>query len=181
MTLSFAVIAAAALIMASGDAIQAREVKPNSFALTVNGGIALTDLDRWTDENCVDRATCAVRVHRRGDQRLIFTSDRAGDSETRRVDCAIFASDDDHSCLSQKAALPMTSIGLVAKSKSVPAQRRRRRIASPSMTASQPAARTNRYFANCREARAAGYAPLRRGSPGYREALDRDGDGKACE
>ncbi|MFC0683310.1 excalibur calcium-binding domain-containing protein [Novosphingobium clariflavum] len=37
------------------------------------------------------------------------------------------------------------------------------------------------YYPNCAAARAAGAAPLRRGSPGYRAGLDRDGDGVACE
>ncbi|MDO9338483.1 MAG: excalibur calcium-binding domain-containing protein [Caulobacter sp.] len=37
------------------------------------------------------------------------------------------------------------------------------------------------YYANCSEARAAGAAPLRRGEPGYRPAMDRDNDGVACE
>ncbi|MDO5061106.1 MAG: excalibur calcium-binding domain-containing protein, partial [Actinomycetaceae bacterium] len=37
------------------------------------------------------------------------------------------------------------------------------------------------YYANCAQAKAAGVAPLRRGQPGYRPALDRDGDGIACE
>lgn len=37
------------------------------------------------------------------------------------------------------------------------------------------------YFKNCTEARAAGAAPLRRGQPGYRAAMDRDNDGLACE
>lgn len=37
------------------------------------------------------------------------------------------------------------------------------------------------YYANCSAARAAGAAPLRRGEPGYREAMDRDKDGVACE
>lgn len=37
------------------------------------------------------------------------------------------------------------------------------------------------YFANCAAAKAAGAAPLHRGSPGYRAGLDRDGDGVACE
>lgn len=37
------------------------------------------------------------------------------------------------------------------------------------------------YFPNCAAARAAGAAPLRRGDPGYRAALDRDSDGVACE
>lgn len=39
----------------------------------------------------------------------------------------------------------------------------------------------NTSYANCREARAAGAAPLRRGQPGYSRRLDRDGDGVACE
>lgn len=37
------------------------------------------------------------------------------------------------------------------------------------------------FYKTCADARAAGAAPLRRGDPGYREELDRDGDGKACE
>jgi hypothetical protein len=37
------------------------------------------------------------------------------------------------------------------------------------------------YFANCSAARGAGSAPLYAGQPGYRSALDRDGDGVACE
>ncbi|PXA99262.1 hypothetical protein DMC47_04315 [Nostoc sp. 3335mG] len=34
---------------------------------------------------------------------------------------------------------------------------------------------------NCDSARAAGTAPIYRGEPGYREWLDRDADGIACE
>lgn len=37
------------------------------------------------------------------------------------------------------------------------------------------------YFRYCRDARAAGYAPMRRGEAGYRPALDADNDGVACE
>jgi uncharacterized protein DUF1524/excalibur calcium-binding domain-containing protein len=37
------------------------------------------------------------------------------------------------------------------------------------------------YYANCSAVRAAGHAPLHRGQAGYRAALDRDGDGVACE
>ena len=37
------------------------------------------------------------------------------------------------------------------------------------------------FYPNCAAARAAGAAPLRRGEPGYRPAMDRDGDGVACE
>ncbi|WP_282202078.1 excalibur calcium-binding domain-containing protein [Kitasatospora fiedleri] len=47
----------------------------------------------------------------------------------------------------------------------------------PEHTTEQAAA----YYKNCTEAKAAGAAPLHRGDPGYRSALDRDGDGIACE
>lgn len=37
------------------------------------------------------------------------------------------------------------------------------------------------YYAGCDEARAAGAAPIYKGQPGYREDMDGDGDGIACE
>lgn len=37
------------------------------------------------------------------------------------------------------------------------------------------------YWRRCDDARAAGTAPIYRGEPGYREGLDRDYDGIACE
>lgn len=37
------------------------------------------------------------------------------------------------------------------------------------------------YYSGCREARAAGVAPLYAGEPGYREEMDGDSDGIACE
>jgi hypothetical protein len=37
------------------------------------------------------------------------------------------------------------------------------------------------YFRNCAAAHAAGVYSVRRGQPGYRPDLDRDGDGRACE
>lgn len=37
------------------------------------------------------------------------------------------------------------------------------------------------YYRNCDAARAAGVAPLYRGEPGYREPMDADSDGVACE
>ena len=37
------------------------------------------------------------------------------------------------------------------------------------------------YYRNCAAAWAAGVAPISIGSPGYREELDGDGDGIACE
>jgi hypothetical protein len=37
------------------------------------------------------------------------------------------------------------------------------------------------YYRRCLEARATGAAPIYRGQPGYREGLDGDLDGIACE
>lgn len=37
------------------------------------------------------------------------------------------------------------------------------------------------YYPNCDAARAAGVAPIYRGQPGYREGMDGDSDGIACE
>ncbi len=37
------------------------------------------------------------------------------------------------------------------------------------------------YYAGCDEVRDAGRAPLYAGDPGYREGMDGDGDGVACE
>ncbi|MDT9598535.1 excalibur calcium-binding domain-containing protein [Sphingosinicella rhizophila] len=40
---------------------------------------------------------------------------------------------------------------------------------------------TSVYYSGCNEVRAAGAAPLYRGEPGYRQGMDGDGDGVACE
>ncbi len=37
------------------------------------------------------------------------------------------------------------------------------------------------YYRDCGAARSAGVAPIRKGEPGYRLALDKDGNGLACE
>lgn len=37
------------------------------------------------------------------------------------------------------------------------------------------------YYPNCDAARAAGAAPMHVGEPGYRDGMDGDGDGIACE
>ena len=37
------------------------------------------------------------------------------------------------------------------------------------------------YYSGCNEARAAGVAPIYAGEPGYREEMDGDADGIACE
>ncbi|WP_436771169.1 excalibur calcium-binding domain-containing protein [Yinghuangia sp. YIM S09857] len=56
----------------------------------------------------------------------------------------------------------------------------------PNPTATRPDPRpTGRptfvFYRNCRDVKAAGAAPIRRGDPGYGLHLDRDGDGIACE
>ena len=45
----------------------------------------------------------------------------------------------------------------------------------------RPPGPTGVFYRNCKEAWAAGAAPLRRGQPGYRAEMDGDGDGIACE
>lgn len=45
----------------------------------------------------------------------------------------------------------------------------------------EPSVADSVHFANCDAARAAGAAPLYYGEPGYREGMDGDGDGVACE
>ena len=37
------------------------------------------------------------------------------------------------------------------------------------------------FYSNCKEAKAAGVAPMYEGDPGYRPELDRDKDGTACD
>ncbi|OHV27453.1 hypothetical protein BBK14_20495 [Parafrankia soli] len=54
---------------------------------------------------------------------------------------------------------------------------------TPSATPDQarPPRPATTSYQSCADARAAGAAPLHRGQPGYRSALDDDGDGTACE
>ncbi|SES40501.1 excalibur calcium-binding domain-containing protein [Actinokineospora terrae] len=52
---------------------------------------------------------------------------------------------------------------------------------APPVTEPEVAAPADAYYKNCDEARAAGAAPIHRGEPGYRTALDRNKDGVACE
>jgi hypothetical protein len=52
---------------------------------------------------------------------------------------------------------------------------------SPSAPSSATPTAAAVYYTSCGAVRAAGAAPLYRGQPGYRSALDRDDDGIACE
>lgn len=71
-----------------------------------------------------------------------------------------------------KRAVAILTLAAVALPLPADAQRSQRRRAP---------ARSDVYYANCSQARAAGAAPILRGEPGYRRALDRDNDGIACE
>lgn len=59
-------------------------------------------------------------------------------------------------------------------------QRQRQAVVAPAAAPAQNQA-AGVFFRNCKEARAAGYSNMSRGTPGYREELDRDHDGIACE
>jgi cytoskeletal protein RodZ len=52
---------------------------------------------------------------------------------------------------------------------------------APTTTTTEAPAASGPVFANCTEAKAAGYQDIHRGEPGYSTKLDRDGDGVACE
>jgi micrococcal nuclease len=52
-------------------------------------------------------------------------------------------------------------------------------VSKPSSTAGDSDSSVT--YASCKEVRAAGKAPLRKGEPGYSPAMDGDGDGIACE
>jgi len=54
-------------------------------------------------------------------------------------------------------------------------------VANVSVIAVPKAEAKKVYYKNCTAVRKAGKAPLYKGEPGYRKALDREGDGIACE
>lgn len=62
-----------------------------------------------------------------------------------------------------------------------PVRRRAETWTAPEYATQRPSRSGRAYYRNCAAARAAGAAPIRRGEPGYREALDADNDGVACE
>ena len=74
------------------------------------------------------------------------------------------------------AAAVMLVIAVGCSKPAAPAQ-----PAAPAKPAASAQPSSEVYYANCAAAKAAGAAPLRRGQPGYRAALDRDNDGIACE
>lgn len=71
--------------------------------------------------------------------------------------------------------VPTTEAPAQAPAAEAPAQQ------APAQPVQQAPAQSSVYYESCADARAAGAAPLHRGEPGYRAALDKDGDGVACE
>lgn len=72
-------------------------------------------------------------------------------------------------------ALPIQSYGRGTKSKK---STKTTRVVK---TKKKKSSESDVYFNNCSEAKASGYSNIRRGEPGYRDKLDRDHDGIACE
>lgn len=76
-----------------------------------------------------------------------------------------------------RASDPASRADIAAMERAI--ARERRETATPPRPSSP--ARSGTYYRSCKELRAAGAAPLRRGQPGYRVEMDGDGDGIACE
>lgn len=165
----------------SAQSIRSKETAPGSFTLTLEEGVSVFELDQWSEGECPTRPSCRVRGY--FDGKLVFALDQDGDTESRRIDCRAFDRDVDHQCL-RSSEINVAPVAL--------AQREPRAKPSSSRASSRPVRQSRAapsgndggggaYFSSCREARAAGAAPLRRGQTGYRAGLDRDNDGIACE
>lgn len=87
------------------------------------------------------------------------------------------------------AASADTTLHLVSPGGTCPAAPGTRRYAEVTQTPAPPKAEEtsgtggggSAHYKNCAAAKAAGAAPIRKGQPGYRSALDKDGDGIACD
>lgn len=82
-------------------------------------------------------------------------------------------------CPDQALPRPGARVRVAVAARPAPAASAR----TPAPTRPPAPTRQGRAYANCDEARAAGVAPIHRGSPDYElnRRLDRDGDGIACE
>ncbi len=87
----------------------------------------------------------------------------------------------------QKAAAAKAAAARAAKAaadklaKDTATQLKAARQAQQKLDAQQAKIEASKYYASCADAEKAGAAPLKRGQPGYRKALDRNNDGVACE
>lgn len=168
---------ALALLLQADAAIRWKSTGEDRFAMTIDEGVTVADMDAQIEELCTARKACSIMAYLGG--RRVYVVNQDVDRESRRLDCTLFEIDDEHECLVGVAA-PL------AASRAVTAPLRARRatpVASRSLR-SRPqrgASGAQSYFRSCAAARAAGAAPIRRGDAAYSRRLDRDGDGVACE
>lgn len=82
-------------------------------------------------------------------------------------------------------ASPSVAAPARTEAKRAPVATKAPKTATPTTKTSAPVQRAvapaAAYYANCSAVKAAGKAPIKKGQPGYRSALDRDGDGTACD
>jgi hypothetical protein len=104
---------------------------------------------------------------------LASKDDKSGNQERPAVPAAVTSANTATSVAATRAAVTTPPAVVVTTT-----------VAPPPVVVETTTAATDDedvYYKNCTEARNAGAAPLHRGEPGYRAALDRDGDGTACE
>ena len=81
-----------------------------------------------------------------------------------------------------KALASAVASGLLVGALSVPGVRQQIGVASAALGITRARApQLGDHWGGCNEARAAGTAPIYAGEPGYRDGMDGDGDGVACE
>lgn len=83
--------------------------------------------------------------------------------------------------VSHASVAPEPSLSKVAPPMPAPASVQRSPSSVPTAESKAGVSPAKIYYAGCNEVRAAGRAPLYKGEPGYREGMDGDGDGIACE
>jgi endonuclease YncB( thermonuclease family) len=109
---------------------------------------------------------------------------RAAEERARQEELGLWSPDTCNGDTTQPAETPTPQPSPTATkpAATATAQRTAPPTATPRPTPppAQPAVKEP-FYANRAAARAAGAAPLYRGQPGYRPALDRDNDGIACE
>jgi hypothetical protein len=79
-----------------------------------------------------------------------------------------------------KTAAPLVALTAVGIYNLPPITAEEKAVAAANAKARQEVERSV-YYSGCNQVRAAGKAPLYRGDPGFRDGMDGDGDGIACE
>jgi hypothetical protein len=146
-------------------------------ALYADGDSCTTVGDRYTlasaDLTCIDNS----------DGKRVWMTKSAADQLQAQRDAAAEAKRQADAAAAQQAAAQQAAAQQAAAQQAAQqaAAQQAAQQQAAQQQAPQPQAPANVYYANCTAARAAGAAPIYRGQPGYRPALDRDNDGVACE